>query len=42
MVTNICFGGKELKTAYATLSMTGKLISFDWVRPGLPLNYLNK
>ena len=42
MVTNVCFGGKELRTAYATLSMTGKLVSFEWPRPGLKLEYLNK
>ena len=42
MVTNVCFGGKDLRTAFTTLSMTGKLVSFEWPRPGLKLNYLNK
>ena len=42
MVTNVCFGGKNLSTAFATLSMTGKLVSFEWPRPGLKLEYLNK
>jgi gluconolactonase len=42
LVTNICFGGKGLKTAYATLSGTGRLIAMDWPKGGLPLNYLNK
>ena len=42
MVTNVCFGGKDLRTAYATLSITGKLVSFEWPRPGLALEYLNK
>jgi gluconolactonase len=42
MVTNVCFGGPELRTAYATLSMGGTLVSFAWPRPGLPLNYLNR
>ena len=37
MVTNVCFGGKDLRTAYATLSMTGTLVSFEWPRPGLAL-----
>jgi gluconolactonase len=37
--TNICFGGADLRTAYVTLSGTGKLIALDWPRPGLPLNY---
>lgn len=38
-VTNICFGGPRLETAYATLSLTGRLISFPWPRPGLRLNF---
>lgn len=42
MVTNICFGGPDLRTAYATLSMGGTLVSFEWPRPGLPLHYLNR
>ena len=41
MVTNVCFGGRDLRTAYATLSMGGTLVSFEWPRPGLPLHYLN-
>ena len=40
--TNICFGGPGLKTAYATLSHSGKLVSFPWPVGGLPLNFLNK
>lgn len=39
ITTNICFGGKDLRTAYATLSGTGKLVAFDWPRPGLKLNF---
>ena len=39
MVTNVCFGGDDLRTAYATLSATGRLVSFPWPRPGLRLNY---
>ncbi len=42
MVTNVCFGGRDLRTAFATLSMGGTLVSFEWPRPGLALNYLNK
>ena len=42
MVTNVCFGGRDLRTAYATLSMGGTLVSFEWPRPGLPLRYLNR
>jgi gluconolactonase len=41
LTTNICFGGPDLKTAYITLSATGKLMSMPWHCPGLPLNFLN-
>ncbi|HEU4368506.1 MAG TPA: SMP-30/gluconolactonase/LRE family protein [Methylomirabilota bacterium] len=41
MVTNVCFGGPGLRTAFATLSMGGTLVSFEWPRPGLPLHHLN-
>lgn len=37
MTTNICFGGEDLRTAYVTLSGTGRLVSFTWPRPGLRL-----
>lgn len=40
-VTNICFGGPGLKTAFITLSMTGRLVAMDWDGGGCPLNYLN-
>jgi gluconolactonase len=40
--TNICFGGPDLRTAYVTLSQSGKLIAVDWPRPGLPLNFHNR
>jgi gluconolactonase len=39
--TNLCFGGAGLKTAFVTLSTTGKLVSIDWPRAGTPLNFLN-
>lgn len=39
VVTNICFGGPDLTTAYMTLSGTGKLVAMDWPRAGLKLNY---
>jgi gluconolactonase len=42
MVTNVCFGGKDLRTAFATLSMGGTRVSFEWPRPGLALHYLNR
>ncbi len=42
MVTNLCFGGPDLATAYVTLSASGRLIRFDWRRAvgtvGLKLN----
>ncbi len=42
LTTNICFGGTDLKTAFITLSSTGKLVSIPWSTAGLPLNFLNK
>jgi len=42
LTTNICFGGKNLETAYITLSSTGRLVSTPWATRGLPLNFLNK
>lgn len=41
-VTNICFGGQHLRTAYLTMAGTGQLVSTPWPRPGLPLNFLNE
>lgn len=38
MTTNICFGGRDRRTAYVTLSGSGKLIAIDdWPIPGLAL-----
>lgn len=39
LVTNVCFGGEDLRTAYATLSAQGKVVSFRWPYPGLELAY---
>lgn len=39
ITTNICFGGPDLKTAYITLSGTGRLVATEWPEPGLPLAY---
>jgi gluconolactonase len=39
LTTNICFGGRELRTAFVTLSGTGRLVSFEWPRAGLALAY---
>jgi gluconolactonase len=38
--TNICFGGPDLKTAYITLSASGKLAAMEWPEPGLRLNFM--
>ena len=38
-VTNICFGGPDLKTAYITSSGFGLLYAVEWHCPGLRLNY---
>ena len=37
LVTNICFGGADLRTAYVTSSGTGRLLAREWPRPGLRL-----
>jgi gluconolactonase len=39
MTTNICFGGSDLRTAYITLSASGRVAAVEWPRPGLRLNY---
>jgi gluconolactonase len=37
--TNLCFGGPDLKTAYVTQSIEGKIIQLDWPEAGLPLHF---
>ena len=37
--TNICFGGDDRRTAYITLSSTGRLLECRWPRPGLDLAF---
>ena len=37
MTTNIAFGGPEFRTAFVTLSSTGRLIAVPWPTPGLRL-----
>lgn len=34
LVTNVCFGGADLKTAFITVSANGELWSCDWPVPG--------
>lgn len=38
-VTNICFGGEDLRDAYITCSGRGKLLKARWPYSGLKLNY---
>jgi gluconolactonase len=39
ITTNICFGGDDNRTAFMTLSGTGRLVSMRWPERGLPLAY---
>jgi len=40
--TNLCFGGPGLRTAFVTLSVSGRLVALDWPRAGLALNFVNR
>lgn len=42
MVTNVCFGGPDLATAYITVSGSGRLLAHEWHCPGHPLHHLNR
>ncbi|WP_368418953.1 SMP-30/gluconolactonase/LRE family protein [Rhodovarius sp.] len=37
MPTNICFGGADMRTAYITLSTSGRLVAMPWHEPGYRL-----
>ncbi len=39
MITNICFGGPERRTAFITASAFGTLVAHEWHCPGLKLNF---
>jgi len=39
LTTNICFGGRDARTAFITCSGTGRLVAVEWPRPGLKLAY---
>jgi gluconolactonase len=39
LVTNLCFGGAGLRTAYVTLTHRGVLLEMAWHEPGLPLQF---
>ncbi len=38
-LTNLCFGGEGLRTAYLTQSYAGRLVAVAWPRPGLRLHF---
>lgn len=39
VTTNIAFGEADLRTAYITLSSSGRLVATEWARPGLKLAF---
>jgi gluconolactonase len=39
VVTNICFGGADMRDAWITAAGTGRLYRTRWPRPGLKLNF---
>jgi gluconolactonase len=39
MVTNIAFGGEDMRDAYLTWSTSGRLVKMRWDEPGLKLNF---
>jgi gluconolactonase len=41
-VTNICFGGAELKTAFITAPGRGQLLRTEWPEAGLLLNFMDR
>lgn len=38
-VTNLCFGGNDMRRAFVTMSHGGKICEMEWDEPGLKLNY---
>ena len=38
-VTNIAFGGSDMRTAFVTLSQSGRVVKMRWPEPGLKLNF---
>ncbi|MEQ1955931.1 SMP-30/gluconolactonase/LRE family protein [Mesorhizobium yinganensis] len=39
LVTNLCFGGADMRKCYATLSHQARLVCLDWHEPGLKLHF---
>ena len=42
LVTNLCFGGPDRRSAFITLSYSGRLVSMSWHEPGLELHFLDR
>jgi len=40
--TNLCFAGRDMRTAWVTLSSSGRLARLRWPRPGLRLNFQDR
>jgi len=40
--TNLCFGGRDLRTAFITLSDLGQVVSVEWSRSGMKPNFANR
>lgn len=38
-VTNLCFGGADMRDVFVTMSATGRIAKLRWPRAGLRLNY---
>jgi gluconolactonase len=39
LITNICFGGRDMQSAYITMSYEGRLLQTIWYEPGLQLQH---
>lgn len=39
LITNICFGGEDMRDAWITAAGTGRIFRCRWPRPGLRLNF---
>jgi gluconolactonase len=42
MLTNLCFGGADLRTVWVTMSYSGRVGRLTWPRPGLALNFADR
>jgi len=38
-ITNVCFGGEDMRDVWITAGATGKLFKGRWPDPGLPIPY---